>query len=386
MSRLQGLLRFIGEAPGAVMGGLLGPSPIPPELAGQLPQGYDQQARQQAINNMSMQALSQPRGQLGNVLQGAQQGYQGSLINMLRGQEMAKAQQQADEERARIARFRQNPEVMKLLGPLAQDASDQMIEKIITDLATQQSRGAPDIEERETEKGGRLFIGSDGRWQFVPEERKAEQQTPADIQTLQWYLSRSPEEKAQIDAFKRGDPGQRGFDSTTGKWESDFIKSFPKAERAYKSTIDRSQDVIDAIDSASKNVSAFTTGIMGKEFAALPGSPQLTLRQQIETIKANIGFDRLQQMRNESPTGGALGQVAVQELIALQASMASLEQSQSPAQFARNLAIVKSRYERFQESARRGLEEDRMRAEEISRRRGYPGPVGNPTSRADSYY
>ena len=98
MSRLQGLLRFIGEAPGAVMGGLLGPSPIPPELAGQLPQGYDQQARQQAINNMSMQALTQPRGQLGNVLQGAQQGYQGSLINMLRGQEMARIQQEKEKE------------------------------------------------------------------------------------------------------------------------------------------------------------------------------------------------------------------------------------------------------------------------------------------------
>lgn len=140
MSRLQGLLRFIGEAPGAVMGGLLGPSPIPPELAGQLPQGYDQQARQQAINNMSMQALSQPRGQLGNVLQGAQQGYQGSLINMLRGQEMAKAQQQADEERERTVRLRQSPELEAILGPLAQNLSPQTLEKVIAELATQQQK------------------------------------------------------------------------------------------------------------------------------------------------------------------------------------------------------------------------------------------------------
>ena len=56
-----------------------------------------------------------------------------------------------------------------------------------------------------------------------------------------------------------------------------------------------------------------------------------------EYNKANIGFDRLQRMRDESPTGGALGQVAVKELDALQASLGSLDTSQSSDQLLRNL-------------------------------------------------
>ena len=47
------------------------------------------------------------------------------------------------------------------------------------------------------------------------------------------------------------------------------------------------------------------------------------------TIKSSIGFDRLQQMREESPTGGALGQVSELELVTLQATLGSLDLNQS---------------------------------------------------------
>lgn len=67
--------------------------------------------------------------------------------------------------------------------------------------------------------------------------------------------------------------------------------------------------------------------------------------QLIETIKANIGFDRLQRMREESPTGGALGQVAVQELTALQATIGSLSQAQSKEQFLQTLDRIDKMYD-----------------------------------------
>ena len=53
-------------------------------------------------------------------------------------------------------------------------------------------------------------------------------------------------------------------------------------------------------------------------------SPAQGLRANVETIKGIIGFERLQRMRDESVTGGALGQVAVQELIALQGTLGNL--------------------------------------------------------------
>jgi hypothetical protein len=62
------------------------------------------------------------------------------------------------------------------------------------------------------------------------------------------------------------------------------------------------------------------------------------------TLKANLGFDRLQQMREASPTGGALGQVAVQELEALQASVGSLEVGQSQSELKRNLDKIDKHY------------------------------------------
>ena len=55
------------------------------------------------------------------------------------------------------------------------------------------------------------------------------------------------------------------------------------------------------------------------------------------TIKSSIGFDRLQQMRDESPTGGALGQVSELELITLQATLGSLDLNQSEEQLLANL-------------------------------------------------
>jgi hypothetical protein len=55
------------------------------------------------------------------------------------------------------------------------------------------------------------------------------------------------------------------------------------------------------------------------------------------TIKSSIGFDRLQQMREESPTGGALGQVSELELIVLQATLGSIDMDQSEGQLLYNL-------------------------------------------------
>jgi hypothetical protein len=57
----------------------------------------------------------------------------------------------------------------------------------------------------------------------------------------------------------------------------------------------------------------------------------------IEALKAQLGFNELQEMRANSPTGGALGSVTERELTYLQNSLVSLERSQSPEQYRANL-------------------------------------------------
>ena len=106
--------------------------------------------------------------------------------------------------------------------------------------------------------------------------------------------------------------------------------------------------VLETIDEA-KNLVGLNTAGPGGWLASVPATDARNLQAKLTTIKANLGFDRLQQMREMSPTGGALGQVAVQELTALQATVASLDQLQSPAELNRALDKTARHYKRWQE-------------------------------------
>lgn len=112
------------------------------------------------------------------------------------------------------------------------------------------------------------------------------------------------------------------------------------AGRAAVAAADR---VINEVQEARKMVSGFTAGAGGL-LASIPMTSAKDLNAKLTTIKANLGFDRLQQMRDASPTGGALGQVAVQELVALQSTIASLDQLQSPEQLRAALTKIEGHY------------------------------------------
>ena len=93
-------------------------------------------------------------------------------------------------------------------------------------------------------------------------------------------------------------------------------------------------------DQARDLASTFTTGIIGGRLRNFIGTPAYDLKKTVNTIVANFGFNKLQNMRDLSPTGGALGQVAIQELEALQESLGSLDTAQSQEQFLENLNKV----------------------------------------------
>jgi hypothetical protein len=109
--------------------------------------------------------------------------------------------------------------------------------------------------------------------------------------------------------------------------------------------------IINEVGEAKAKVSGFTAGL-GSYLSVLPLTEAKDLSKRLTTIKANLGFDRLQQMRDASPTGGALGQVAVQELVALQSTIASLDQDQSPAQLRDALDKIEKSYANWRETVR----------------------------------
>lgn len=105
--------------------------------------------------------------------------------------------------------------------------------------------------------------------------------------------------------------------------------------------------VVEDIDRAVKTIEKapwFTTGLFGDWLKGVAGTPAHKLSKFLDTVKANAGFDRLQEMRDASPTGGALGQVSNLELGLLQAAIGSLEQSQSAEDLTYNLRRVQDIY------------------------------------------
>ena len=98
-----------------------------------------------------------------------------------------------------------------------------------------------------------------------------------------------------------------------------------------------------ALRRAMGKISGWTTsagGILKK----IPGSDARALSNLLDTVKANIGFDKLQAMRKASPTGGALGQVSERELDFLQGVFGSLDQYGSAEDLTYNLKLLQHVY------------------------------------------
>lgn len=123
------------------------------------------------------------------------------------------------------------------------------------------------------------------------------------------------------------------------------------AKRAQQKELSVAQagSVLKEIRDAKKLVGYSTAGV-GGVLRKLPMTSARDLDAKLTSIKANLGFDRLQQMRDASPTGGALGQVAVQELVALQATIANLDQLQTPEQLNNALDKIEKHYTNWQKT------------------------------------
>ena len=70
------------------------------------------------------------------------------------------------------------------------------------------------------------------------------------------------------------------------------------------------------------------SGIQGK-FPNIPGGEAADAEALFETLKSQIAFSVLQNMRNNSKTGGALGQVSEKEIKFLENNLAALDKPQS---------------------------------------------------------
>jgi hypothetical protein len=138
-----------------------------------------------------------------------------------------------------------------------------------------------------------------------------------------------------------------GADNTYGTWEKkeQFKKQqeAPKAFNAFKDYIRKAEFIDTTIDDTIKMISGWSVG-WGSLLKYLPETQANALSKKLDTIRANIGFEELQRMRDNSPTGGALGQVSEMENKLLQAVQGSIDQDQDPAQLIETLKDIQRKY------------------------------------------
>ena len=182
----------------------------------------------------------------------------------------------------------------------------------------------------------------------VSDDRYAIQPAPPEMNTpvlqRQWLES----ETKRVAELRAGDAKAEGERAAESK----------KALTRYKSAIAQLDDSIALIDQEMPNVGYDTVGLYGSYASRIPGTDATDFQEAIDPLRARTAFSELKKMREESPTGGALGGIAVRELELLQNTQRSLSNSQSPDQFKRNLKAYKDQLEKTKSALREAYERD----------------------------
>ncbi len=136
-------------------------------------------------------------------------------------------------------------------------------------------------------------------------------------------------------------PGDEPYDAVAAR-------KAPSDEASPYST-ERATRTVQSVDELMGKVNRWTTGV-GSVLSRIPESDARNFAAELDTLKANIAFNELTQMREASKTGGALGQVSNIELGLLQSALGALDPGQSPANLRGQLQKIKGSIERWQQA------------------------------------
>jgi len=120
-------------------------------------------------------------------------------------------------------------------------------------------------------------------------------------------------------------------DKTTAEGRAKQQVEKPKAALAARDAIATLERLSTSVtDLANDKYLPFAVGV-GTPASFLPGTPMAGVRARFKSLEAQSAFTALQNMRNSSPTGGALGNVSNFEVQRLENAMAALGRAQSAA-------------------------------------------------------
>lgn len=126
-----------------------------------------------------------------------------------------------------------------------------------------------------------------------------------------------------------------------GQAMGEGIANLPKLKSSFRSQQIADKNLFRSLEKAETLAGPWTTGFAGSMTQYVKGTPSSDLAITLRQVKASLGFASLQQMRDNSPTGGALGQVTERELELLQNAEAALDQAQSEDEFREALTYLR---------------------------------------------
>ncbi|MEL6093392.1 hypothetical protein [Bartonella schoenbuchensis] len=141
-----------------------------------------------------------------------------------------------------------------------------------------------------------------------------------------------------------GSDAERKRIDEENKKKVEFANSSFKAEQLI-GTVKKLKEKLD------KNPSV--VGFLGYWESLIPGTPASQFKSMLNVIKANIAIDKLQQMKHYSPNGASgFGSLSSVEFMALQNSIAALEQDLSPEQMKESFQTIIDTYKKANKATR----------------------------------
>jgi hypothetical protein len=154
---------------------------------------------------------------------------------------------------------------------------------------------------------------------------------PAEFERKAAYLRAQGVPEAQITALVMGEKPESP--QAAAKRQATEQKTRAQAAKAKAALTTTEATIDDTIKEAEavQNSGALggVTG-MGGMLSSIPGTDWADTKARLTTLMARSAFGTLQEMRNNSPTGGALGSVSERELDLLQNAATALSTAQSP--------------------------------------------------------
>jgi hypothetical protein len=224
--------------------------------------------------------------------------------------------------------------VQMAMAPREQTAAQQNYEYLI-------GQGVPEAEARErafNSGGVNIDMGPDGRLGSVPSGYVAVEDPNSTSGYRMVAIEGGPAAQSQLQAEQEAAAAveRQALSAQNTQVVGDVVLE----------DLGRARDLIQGAGRLNP-----AAGLGADMMSNVGGSNAANVNNLLMTVRSNIGFDRLQQMREASPTGGALGNVTERELANLQSVLGSLEQNQSPEQLLANIDRLETIYTQIMQKA-----------------------------------